>query len=92
MRCIDHQQQLHEVVCGWKGRLDDEYGASADAFVISGLKLAIAELQNGRISQFRAETFGYFFGQIARLAAGKKFEFVNRHDGYVLRYALALQR
>ena len=89
---VDHQQQFHQVVCGREGRLHDKDGASADAFVKRGLEFAVAELQHGRVYQFAAEAFGYLLGEVAGLAAGKKFEFVNRHGGMNFAFSSAKVR
>ena len=76
---VDHHQQLHEVVRGREGRLDDEDRAAADRLVVAGLKFAVAETQDLRLSERRAEARGDFGGQVFRTASGEDFDFVDSH-------------
>ena len=76
---VDHHQQLHEVVRGREGRLDDEDRAAADRLVVGGLELAVAETQHLRLSEGRAEARGDFLGQVFRTAARKDLDFVDSH-------------
>ena len=78
-RGVDHHQQFHQVVRGREGRLDDKDRTAADRLVVAGLEFAVAEAQDFRLSERRAEARGDLFGQILRIATGENFDFVDSH-------------
>ena len=78
-RGVDHHQQFHQVVRGREGRLDDKDRTAADRLVVAGLEFAVAEAQDFRLSERRAEASGDLFGQILRIATGENFDFVDSH-------------
>ena len=79
-RGVDHHQQFHQVVRGREGRLDDKDRTAADRLVVAGLEFAVAEAQDFRLSERRAEARGDLFGQILRIATGENFDFVDSHS------------
>ena len=62
--CVNHEQELKEVVQRRKCGLHDECGGSADGFVECRLELAVAEVSYDRVSEFEAEGLGNLLGQI----------------------------
>ncbi len=83
---VGHHQKLHQIVRGRECRLDDEHGASADRFVVTGLELAVAELHNIRISELCTVFGSDFLGKVTRAPACKKLDFMDSHIelGYML--------
>src|SRR5690606_11850470 len=51
---VDHQQQLKQVIRWLVGRLDQEYVAATDGFVVKRLDLAVAEMRNGHLTKVSA--------------------------------------
>ncbi len=76
---VDHHKQFHQVVRGRKRRLDDEYRATSDRFVVERLELAVAELEYFRIAERCAVAGHDLLGQITRVASRKKLDLMNSH-------------
>ena len=49
--CVDHEQQLHEVVGVGEGALNEEYILAADTLLIAYHKLSVGELRSYEVAK-----------------------------------------
>ena len=62
--CINHQEELHEIVRVWECTLHEEYVASANTFFVRYCKLSIRELGNLQLTEWTTEACTYLFCKI----------------------------
>ena len=67
--CVNHQQQLHQIVCIGECTLYQEYVNTTDTFLKTYLKLTVRELCYGQIAQFTTQVCADLLCQITALSA-----------------------
>src|SRR5689334_7427262 len=65
-RCIDHDEQLHQMIVCWRTRgLDDKNIATANVLLDSDVSLAVRERADRGLAQWHANVIANALGELA---------------------------
>ena len=77
--CVNHHEQLKEVVRRRDGRLDNKHNTATDSFLIRRLKFAVGILKNGGVAQRNTINFRHTARQILGGTTCKNEHLVRTH-------------